>query len=110
VDSYETLLYEERDGVAIVTLNRPDVLNAFNRAMQADLRAVWRSLRRNDDVHAVVLTGAGEKAFCTGLDRGESSTWPTRARPRARAWSAARSCSMTPVTTSTRSRTTSGSR
>ncbi|MFI5292945.1 MAG: enoyl-CoA hydratase/isomerase family protein, partial [Candidatus Limnocylindrales bacterium] len=72
MDSYETLLYEERDGVAIVTLNRPDVLNAFNRAMQADLRDVWRSLRRNDDVHAVVLTGAGEKAFCTGLDRGES--------------------------------------
>ena len=43
MDSYETLLYEERDGVAIVTLNRPDVLNAFNRAMQADLRDVWRS-------------------------------------------------------------------
>ncbi|MET0148656.1 MAG: hypothetical protein ABW310_05845 [Acidimicrobiales bacterium] len=42
--SYETLLYEERDGVAIVTLNRPDVLDAFKRAMQTDLRDVWRSL------------------------------------------------------------------
>ena len=72
MDSYETLLYEERDGVAIVTLNRPDVLNAFNRAMQTELRDLWRSLRHNVDVHAVVLTGAGEKAFCTGLDRGES--------------------------------------
>jgi enoyl-CoA hydratase/carnithine racemase len=69
---YDTLLYEERDHVAIVTMNRPEVHNAFNRAMQADLRHVWRSLRHNNDVHAVVLTGAGEKAFCTGLDRSES--------------------------------------
>jgi enoyl-CoA hydratase/carnithine racemase len=71
VDSYETLLYEERDGVALVTLNRPDVLNAFNRQMQSELREVWRGLRQNADVHAVVLTGAGAKAFCTGIDRAE---------------------------------------
>ncbi len=69
---YETLLYEERGAVAVVTLNRPDVHNAFNRAMQRDLQDVWRSLRMNDGVHAVVLTGAGEKAFCSGLDRTES--------------------------------------
>src|SRR5437763_16419910 len=73
VDSYETLLYEERDGVAVVTLNRPDVHNAFNDPMQQELRQVWRSLRTNDDVRAVVLTGAGEKAFCSGLDRAEMS-------------------------------------
>jgi enoyl-CoA hydratase/carnithine racemase len=72
VRDYETLLYEERDAVAIVTLNRPEVHNAFNRAMQAELKDVWRGLRTNTDVHAVVLTGAGEKAFCTGLDRAES--------------------------------------
>jgi enoyl-CoA hydratase/carnithine racemase len=72
VPEYDTLLYEEQEGVAVVTLNRPDVHNAFNRAMQHDLRAVWRSLRHNTDVRAVVLTGTGEKAFCTGLDRAES--------------------------------------
>jgi enoyl-CoA hydratase/carnithine racemase len=72
VDSYETLLYEERDGVAIVTMNRPEVHNAFNEKMQQELRSVWRSLRRNDDVRTAVLTGAGEKAFCSGLDRSES--------------------------------------
>ena len=72
VDSYETLLYEEREGVAMVTLNRPEVLNAFNQAMQVELRDLWRSLRTNEDVRAVVLTGAGEKAFCTGIDRTES--------------------------------------
>src|SRR5438093_1647005 len=69
---YETLLYEEKDAVAWVTMNRPDVLNAFNARMQHELRDCWRGLRRNDDVHVVVLTGAGEKAFCTGIDRTET--------------------------------------
>ena len=68
----ETLLYEERDRVAILTLNRPDVYNAFNRVMEQELRHVWRSMRSNDDVRVVVLTGAGDKAFCTGIDREES--------------------------------------
>ena len=70
--SYDTLLYEERDGVAIVTLNRPDVHNAFNLAMQHELRDLWRFLRTNDDVRVVVLTGAGHRAFCSGIDREES--------------------------------------
>src|SRR3954452_23380036 len=74
MDNLETLLYSEGDGVATVTLNRPDVLNAFNRAMERDLQHVWRSLRSNDDVRAVVLTGAGGKAFCTGIDRNEPIT------------------------------------
>jgi len=72
MDTLETLLYEERDGVAVVTLNRPDVYNAFNTKMQRELRQVWRSLRTNDDVRVIILTGAGEKAFCTGIDREES--------------------------------------
>jgi enoyl-CoA hydratase/carnithine racemase len=72
MDSLETLLYEEKEGVAVVTLNRPEVHNAFNLAMQEELRQVWRSLRTNEDVRAVVLTGAGEKAFCTGIDRAEA--------------------------------------
>jgi enoyl-CoA hydratase/carnithine racemase len=69
--TFETLLYEERDGIAFVTLNRPDRLNAFNSLMQRELRSLWRGLRRHDDVRCVVLTGAGEKAFCTGIDRME---------------------------------------
>jgi enoyl-CoA hydratase/carnithine racemase len=69
---FETLLYEEDDGVAIVTMNRPEVLNAFNQQMQVELRELWRGLRSNDDVRAVVLTGAGDKAFCTGIDREEA--------------------------------------
>ena len=69
---FETLGYEESGGVAWVTLNRPDVLNAFNTTMQRELRDLWRWLRRHDDVRVVVLTGAGDKAFCTGIDRSEA--------------------------------------
>jgi enoyl-CoA hydratase/carnithine racemase len=65
----ETLLYEESDGVAWVTLNRPEALNAFDTVMQRELRDLWSMLRTNDDVRCVVLTGAGDRAFCTGLDR-----------------------------------------
>jgi enoyl-CoA hydratase/carnithine racemase len=68
---FETLGYEERDGVAWVTLNRPERMNAFNSLMQRELYALWRGLRRNDDVRCIVLTGAGDRAFCTGIDRME---------------------------------------
>ena len=67
----ETLLYEEDDGVAVVTLNRPDVYNAFNTKMCDELSNLWRELQTNDDVRCIVLTGAGDKAFCTGIDRSE---------------------------------------
>ncbi|MFM8304784.1 MAG: enoyl-CoA hydratase/isomerase family protein [Actinomycetota bacterium] len=68
---YETVIYEERDGVAWITLNRPERHNAFNHMMQKELRDIWRSMRFNEDVRVAVLTGAGEKAFCTGIDRME---------------------------------------
>ena len=68
----ETLLYDERDSVAWVTLNRPDVHNAFNRKMTEELRDLWKGLRYNEDVRCIVLTGAGEKAFCVGIDRNEA--------------------------------------
>jgi enoyl-CoA hydratase/carnithine racemase len=70
--NFETLQYDESDdGVATVTLNRPDVHNAFNSLMQRELHSLWRTLRRRDSVRCIVLTGAGEKAFCTGIDRME---------------------------------------
>jgi enoyl-CoA hydratase/carnithine racemase len=69
---FETLLYDEDDGVATVTLNRPEVLNAFDQQMQEELRDVWNGLRTNDDVRAVILTGAGDKAFCAGIDLEEA--------------------------------------
>jgi len=69
VADFETITYAVDDGVAWVTLNRPDVHNAFNPTMQHELRTVWRWLRYDDAVRVVVLTGAGDTAFSTGLDR-----------------------------------------
>jgi enoyl-CoA hydratase/carnithine racemase len=69
--TFETLLYEEGDGIATVTLNRAEVYNAFNTKMRQELRSLWRYLRHHDPVRAIVLTAAGEKAFCTGVDRQE---------------------------------------
>lgn len=69
MSNFETVKYEERESVAIVTLNRPDVFNAFNDKMQEEIAQIWNDLRVNDDVNAVVLTAEGDKAFCTGIDR-----------------------------------------
>jgi enoyl-CoA hydratase/carnithine racemase len=71
VTSYSTLTYEEEGPIAWVTLNRPEVHNAFNFTMMREIHSCWRSLRDNDDVRVIVLTGAGDKAFCTGIDRTE---------------------------------------
>ena len=71
VPGFETITYSSDAGVAWVTLNRPDSLNSFNARMQHELRTVWRWLRKDDTVNAVVLTGAGDKAFCSGIDRYE---------------------------------------
>ena len=72
MSEFDTILYDERDGVAWVTLDRPDVLHAFNLRMQEELSGVWHDLMRNDDVRCVVLTATGDKAFCVGIDRGET--------------------------------------
>lgn len=73
--TYSTLLYEVADDhVATITLNRPEVLNAFNRQMGDDFEAVWRRIRDDDHVHSVVLRAAGDRAFCTGVDVKEG--WP----------------------------------
>ncbi|MFF7976807.1 enoyl-CoA hydratase-related protein [Streptomyces sp. NPDC007905] len=57
-------------GVAVVTLNRPERLNAIDVEMARELGGLWREVRFDDSVRAVVLTGAGERAFSTGIDRG----------------------------------------
>lgn len=64
---YETVIVERRDGVRWVTLNRPEVLNAYNTAMVRDLTAEILAYQREDDDRVLVLTGAG-RAFCSGGD------------------------------------------
>ncbi|HEY0538197.1 MAG TPA: enoyl-CoA hydratase/isomerase family protein [Actinoallomurus sp.] len=63
-----TLIYEVSDHVATVTLNRPEAMNSFNQAMCDEFSLVWKTVREDDDVHAVVLRAAGDRAFCTGVD------------------------------------------
>ena len=65
--SEKHVLFEVGDGVGVVTLNRPDRLNAVNWNMASELVALFRDLRRRDEVRVIVLTGAG-KAFCSGGD------------------------------------------
>jgi enoyl-CoA hydratase/carnithine racemase len=60
---------DEDTGVAVVTLDRPDRLNAIDLDTATELADVWRELRFDDSVRAVVLTGGGERAFSTGIDR-----------------------------------------
>jgi enoyl-CoA hydratase/carnithine racemase len=69
----ETVLYEVRDGVATITLNRPDAMNAWTPQLSDELSLAMGAADADDDVRAVVLTGAG-KAFCAGADlsAGES--------------------------------------
>ncbi len=66
-----TIRYEAADGVATITLDRADRHNAFTTAMCDEMAAVWAHVRDDDDVRAVVVTAAGDKAFCTGIDRSE---------------------------------------
>jgi enoyl-CoA hydratase len=64
---YQGLLVEKQDGVATVTLNRPEKLNAVDNRLHYELTKIWRQLREDRDVRAVVLTGAG-RGFCAGGD------------------------------------------
>src|SRR6202043_3440000 len=64
---FDTLLFERRDGIAFVTLNRPDRLNALNLALITDLRAAAAAIDSDRDIRAVVLTASG-RAFCSGAD------------------------------------------
>jgi len=69
VSDYQTVLFDVTDHVATITLNRPEVMNAFNQEMLDEFIAIWKGCRIDDDIHVVVLRAAGERAFCTGVDR-----------------------------------------
>ncbi|AVV40643.1 enoyl-CoA hydratase-related protein [Streptomyces sp. ID05-04B] len=67
----DTVLYEVNDGLATITLNRPEAMNALNIAAKVALREAVRSAAADDAVRAVLLTAAGERAFCVGQDLKE---------------------------------------
>src|SRR5438034_1625545 len=67
----ETILYAKKGAIAYVTLNRPKVLNALNTKTWEDLQTALEAARDEDEVHGVILTGAGDKAFIAGADINE---------------------------------------
>ena len=69
--SFDNLLLERDGAIAVVTINRPKVLNALNSQTVDELRRVMLDLKRDDAVRAIVLTGAGEKSFVAGADINE---------------------------------------
>jgi enoyl-CoA hydratase len=77
VEGFETLIYEKRDSIAYVTLNRPQVLNIYNIQMRDNLYQVLQAIRDDPEVRVAIFKGAGEKAFCAGADLSEFLTAPS---------------------------------
>ncbi|MBB4225686.1 enoyl-CoA hydratase/isomerase family protein [Variovorax guangxiensis] len=70
------IVYTVQDGVAIVTLNRPEAMNSIDPESNEQLLGIWDQVCNDEDVRVLVLTGAGERAFCTGADL--KKTMPSR--------------------------------
>ncbi len=74
MQSLQDLLYEKRAGIAYVTINRPQAMNALSHTALNELRSVMEDARRDPVVHGVIVTGAGDKAFVTGADIAETAS------------------------------------
>jgi enoyl-CoA hydratase/carnithine racemase len=70
--TYETLLYDVKDHIGVLTLNRPESINAVNRVMMDELEDFWNQRKQDENARVIVLTGGGEKGFCSGLDIKEA--------------------------------------
>ena len=73
--NYEDLLLERKDGIATVTLNVPDKMNALTPKMRAELPLLAKEIAEDDEVRVVIVTGAG-RAFCTGGDIDDMKAVP----------------------------------
>ncbi len=72
--TFETILYDVEDGVATITMNRPDRMNAFTPRMMLDMIAAFDATDADDAVKVVIVTGAGDRAFCAGADLGSGGS------------------------------------
>ncbi len=82
MNGFETAIYEKDGSIARVTLNRPQALNAFSVRMRDDLFEILGAVKADDEVRAVVFSGAGDKAFCAGADLKEFLTAPSAVKAR----------------------------
>lgn len=76
-NSFETIIYQKRDSIAYVTLNRPKMLNVYNIKMRDELFEVLQGIRDDNEACAVIINGAGDRAFCAGADLSEFLTAPS---------------------------------
>ncbi|MDP1738218.1 MAG: crotonase/enoyl-CoA hydratase family protein [Caulobacter sp.] len=72
--TFETILYDVEDGIATITMNRPDRMNAFTPRMMLDMIAAFDLTDADDEVKVVIVTGAGDRAFCAGADLGSGGS------------------------------------
>jgi enoyl-CoA hydratase/carnithine racemase len=84
VVSYETILYDVHEGIATITLNRPQAMNARSVRMQVELLAAYTAVYQDPAVRVVILTGAGDRAFCAGRDLKEVAAVPSLVEDRRR--------------------------
>jgi enoyl-CoA hydratase/carnithine racemase len=77
MDGFTAITYSKCDGIVYVTLNRPEVLNRYNVRMRDELYQVLAAVRDDPDVLAVIINGAGDRAFCVGADLTEFGTAPS---------------------------------
>src|SRR6185295_16229871 len=83
--TYEDLLYEVDDRVAIITFNRPSRMNAFGKRLVEEIVAAVTAADADPEVRVIVLTGAGGRAFSTGFDLKETAEAPRKTLPEWRA-------------------------
>ena len=76
MSSFKAIIYDKYNGLACITLNRPEALNAYNIRMRDELYEVLGAVGDDPEVEVVILKGAGEKAFCAGADLTEFLTAP----------------------------------
>jgi len=77
MSNFETIIYEKRDDIGYVTLNRPDALNVYNLRMRDELYQVLGAIKDDAEVKVTIFRGAGERAFCAGADLSEFLTAPS---------------------------------
>jgi enoyl-CoA hydratase/carnithine racemase len=78
---YTTIIYEEDANIGLLTLNRPQKLNALNQTMLEELEDLFDSLNRSETCRVLILTGAGDKGFCSGMDMTEAASALFEASP-----------------------------
>jgi enoyl-CoA hydratase len=86
MSDFETIIYEKKNGLAYVTLNRPQALNVYNIKMRDELYEVLGAIRDDADVRVALFQGAGDRAFCAGADLSEFLTAPSPIIARRARW------------------------